>query len=114
MTPKHTGVAKVLHEALIKAFREQAEFNYVSDIGLGEFCLDGNFDLEKVAASLESGCIGELAECVRLAQKALEHDVPVSCWSTGPMTGTIADALCPGCAALKKIEQALAKFEVKK
>lgn len=44
------------------------------------------------------------------AQTALDHVVPGGCWATGPSTGDPVQDLivCPGCAALAKIEAAVA------
>ncbi|MDF2434758.1 MAG: hypothetical protein JWP44_4389 [Mucilaginibacter sp.] len=46
---------------------------------------------------------------LRLAKEALTHDVPGSCWATGPLTGNYIEDLivCPGCRALEAIDAAL-------
>jgi hypothetical protein len=41
------------------------------------------------------------------ARRALQHAVPGDCWSTGPLTGTIADDECVGCTAIRAIDRAL-------
>ena len=53
----------------------------------------------------------ELFEAARFAREQLDHIVPGDCWSTGPRTGDpIQDLIvCPGCAAIAKIDAALAK-----
>ena len=50
-------------------------------------------------------------DALRLAREQLAHNVPDDCWSTGPSTGDQFQDLvvCPGCAALAKIDAALAK-----
>ena len=54
---------------------------------------------------------GLFVDALNTARKELEHDVPYSCYATGPLTGDpIQDlVVCPGCAALKKIDAALTK-----
>lgn len=49
------------------------------------------------------------ARALRLAREALLHDVPGSCWATGPLTGDPVEDLvvCPGCRALDAIDTAL-------
>ena len=53
----------------------------------------------------------ELVEALKVARKEIAHEVPYSCYATGPLTGDPFQDLvvCPGCAALKKIDVALAK-----
>lgn len=53
----------------------------------------------------------ELYEALESARIALTHDVPGSCWATGPLTGDPIEDLivCPGCRAMHKIEAALKK-----
>ena len=50
---------------------------------------------------------------LHLAEQALAHDVPGSCWATGPLTGgPIEDLIvCPGCRALHAIRAALARAD---
>jgi hypothetical protein len=51
----------------------------------------------------------QLVAALRVARAELVHDVPGSCWATGPRTGhAFADLIaCPGCAALLDIDAAL-------
>lgn len=53
----------------------------------------------------------DLLEALEAARAALAHDVPNSCWATGPLTGDLIEDLvvCPGCRALSRIDKALAK-----
>jgi hypothetical protein len=53
----------------------------------------------------------EMFEALNLAREQLNHDVPDGCWSTGPKTNDFYQdfVVCPGCAALAKIDAALAK-----
>jgi hypothetical protein len=54
----------------------------------------------------------ELLEALKLGITAIgEHNAPNDCYSTGPLTGTINDHLCPACAFLKQARQAIAKAE---
>lgn len=47
-------------------------------------------------------------QALKLAREALEHDVPGSCWSSGPLTGNPFEDLivCPGCRAIAAIDAA--------
>jgi hypothetical protein len=55
-----------------------------------------------------------LREALEIAKKALTHDVPYSCWATGPLTGDPINDLviCPGCSAIKEIDSALEAREL--
>jgi hypothetical protein len=48
-----------------------------------------------------------------IVRKALEHEVPSSCWATGPMTGDpfLDYVICPRCRAIKYIDNALRLME---
>lgn len=53
----------------------------------------------------------ELLEALEVAIAQLNHDVPGSCYATGPLTGDPVQDLivCPGCVTLKKVRAAIAK-----
>lgn len=60
--------------------------------------------------------IGDLIDACKIALKALEHDVPGSCWAQGPLTGDPIEDLvvCPGCQAIHRIKETLEKAGVQK
>lgn len=41
---------------------------------------------------------------VHLRRVIGDHNAPHDCFSTGPLTGTAADVLCPACAALRFLD----------
>jgi hypothetical protein len=49
----------------------------------------------------------DLRETLTAAKAALYHEVPSQCWATGPYTGDERDFICPGCAAIAKIDAEL-------
>ena len=53
----------------------------------------------------------ELLEALEACVEQLKHDVPGSCYATGPLTGDPYEDLiaCPGCRALEKARAAIAK-----
>ena len=84
-------------------------------LGIGPYCVeyaDGEIvhtrseDRQRLIAAAP-----EMLEALRIAEAALTHVRPESCWATGPLTGDpIADLIvCPGCRALHAIDTAIAK-----
>jgi hypothetical protein len=54
----------------------------------------------------------ELLEALKLGIAAIgDHYVPQDCYSTGPLTGTLNDHLCPACAFLKRARPLIDKEE---
>ncbi len=47
----------------------------------------------------------ELREQIELIKLALHHDVPESCYSTGPLNSPLEDTRCIACAALGAIDE---------
>lgn len=66
-------------------------------------------------ATVDGEPSAELLTALKVARKALTHDVPESCWATGPLTGNMVEDLfvCPGCHALGSIDDAITKHEKK-
>ena len=76
--------------------------------------MDGE-QLEEAVANLRVMAAGfDMLEALELAKVVLEHDVPGSCWSTGPLLGTAEDAICQPCKALRSIDKAIAKAKGEK
>lgn len=64
---------------------------------------------ETLEAAKQLPEVKALTSALLSAQTALDHVAPGGCWATGPSTGDPVQDLiiCPGCAALAKIEAAL-------
>ena len=72
-----------------------------------EAIMDANAAYLALAWNCHEGAV----EALSFARQQLDHTVPGDCWATGPRTGDpIQDLIvCPGCAALAKIDAILAK-----
>jgi hypothetical protein len=70
-------------------------------------------ELESITES-QSKREAELVEGLKLGLLAIgEHNAPHDCYTTGPLTGTIADFLCPACSYLKQAKELIASSEGK-
>jgi hypothetical protein len=63
--------------------------------------VDCRFRAARAALVARLSRMGEMERALKLAIQEFKHDVPDSCWSTGPLTGTAEDNICRGCMVIQ-------------